>query len=238
MEQNKTNKTIQDKFNQLRSKAEVLINGNIFLKDQINFEDPLKLIHELQTLHIELKLQNEELQLSEQKLIKSQKEYTELYDFSPTGYISLNLKGLILNANLTFANMLLIERSKIINQPLSAYIISQDQDIFYYHKRKISETAQVCELRMQKKNGDVFDVQLESILIFDKLGNPEQFRIIIIDISDRKASQKEKIKLESELQQARKMESVGMLSSGIAHEFNNILEFSHRSLFRYLIPCI
>jgi nitrogen-specific signal transduction histidine kinase len=46
---------------------------------------------------------------------------------------------------------------------------------------------------------------------------------MMIDITDRKQAEEEKKKLEAQLQQVHKMESIGTLAGGIAHDFNNIL---------------
>ena len=80
----------KDKFIELRRQAEALLSakGEIYTE---SFEvDPLKLIHELQTYQIELELQNDELHRSQHDLMESKIEYTQLYDFAPVGYITLN----------------------------------------------------------------------------------------------------------------------------------------------------
>jgi PAS domain-containing protein len=68
--------------------------------------EKLKLIHELEVHQIELELQNEELLLAKQQADSAIQKYTELYDFSPSGYFTLSREGIIIDANLTGSTML------------------------------------------------------------------------------------------------------------------------------------
>nr|WP_321397428.1 PAS domain S-box protein [uncultured Desulfobacter sp.] len=186
----KKNKNVQDKFNQLRRQAEELIRGKAFVSPMVA-EDPIKLIHELQTYQIELELQNEELKRSQQDLMESQVKYTQLYDFSPVGYLSLSLKGVVLNANLTVADMLSTRRSLLLGKPLSAYIFFEDQDIFYRHLNELSASPKrrLCELHMKNPDGGLLDVQLESTVVRDEAKGSIQIRTVVTDVCERRKAE-------------------------------------------------
>jgi|GEM_PF-4442859 len=64
-----------------------------------------ELMQELSTYQIELEIQNEELQASENKLLIASEIVTELYDFAPIGYMTINESGYIMQCNLTLARM-------------------------------------------------------------------------------------------------------------------------------------
>jgi PAS domain S-box-containing protein len=181
-------KTAQEKFNQLRRQAEQLMVTPGFSKTLVEMEDPLRLIHELQTFQVELELQNDELRRAHQELMDFKIHYTQLFDFTPVGYVILDSKGNILNANLTLTRMLSTERSTLMDRPLSDHIVSVDQDIYYLHLRALSKSKkrQICELKMKKTGGKIFDVQLESTVIPDTLERFSRYRTVIIDISARK----------------------------------------------------
>ena len=206
----------QKKISELRKEAEEKLRPDTIDTERLSEAEVRKLAHELQVYQIELEMQNEELRKSSNELEDSRDRYSRLYDFAPIGYLTISEKGLILEANLTFALMLGMERGSLIKKQLSTFITREDQDIFYlYHKQVlITKKQEMCELRMMKKDGKQFHAQLESEIVLDH--NDHQCRIIVSDITERK-------KMEEALIQSEKLKSLGILTAGISHEFNNLL---------------
>ena len=176
----------------LQNRGKEFKDKNLEALKKISPTDIWSLIEELHVHQIELEMQNKELRQAQSELIKVRDNYSDLYDFAPVGYITLSEKGLILEANLTSADMLGMERSLLIGKPFSRFITGDTQDVFYFHRKKLFETKnmQTCELKLLKKDGPQFHAQLECILIKDTEGNITQTRTAISDISERKRVEK------------------------------------------------
>ena len=116
------------------------------------------MLHELRVHQIELEMQNEELRRAQAELGAARARYFDLYDLAPVGYVTVSEKGLILEANLTAATLLGVARGSLIKRPMSKFILKEDHDIYYLHRKKLFETRepQECELRMGKEDGTVF----------------------------------------------------------------------------------
>ena len=99
-------------------------------------------------------------------------------------------QGLILEANLTAAGLLGVARGALVKQPITRFILKEDQDIYYLHRKQLFETGepQACELRMVKKDGTQFWAHLAATAAQDADGAPV-CRIVISDITERKRAE-------------------------------------------------
>ncbi|MBU0543990.1 MAG: sigma 54-interacting transcriptional regulator [Proteobacteria bacterium] len=150
-----------------------------------------QVVQELQIHQIELKMQNEELCTAQAELEASRARYFDLYDLAPVGYCTVSEKGMILEANLTAASMLGLDRSAVVMQPISRFIFKEDQSIYYLKRKQLFETGepQACELRMMKKDGTIFWGQLVAIGAQDANGE-HVCRVALSVITERKLVEK------------------------------------------------
>ncbi|MFZ4780435.1 MAG: PAS domain-containing protein, partial [Terrimicrobiaceae bacterium] len=186
----------------LRQKAEAHFREHEELSPEnlagLSTEEMRSILHELRVHQIELEMQNGELHAAQADLAASRARYFELYELAPVGYVTLGGPGLILEANLTAANLLGLARQALVKRPISRVIFKADQDIFYRMQKQLVETgqAQQCELRMVKPDGSTFWAQLSATAARNEEG-ATAFRIALSDVSGSKAAQ-EKIRASEE----------------------------------------
>ncbi len=141
---------------ELRRRAEETLKSKPSSMEKMPVEDVRKLVEELQIHQVELEMQNEELRSTQCELEQSRKKYSDLYDFAPVGYLTINEEGRIVEANLTAAKQLGIERSILIGKPFNLYAAENYREELHLHLRKVFKTKQphTCEIKLERKEPD------------------------------------------------------------------------------------
>lgn len=150
----------------------------------ISAEEARGLLHELRVHQIELEMQNGELRQTQVELDASRARYYDLFDLAPAGYMTVSEAGIIVESNLTAANILDTPRSSLTRQPLSRFFIRKDQDAYYIYRNKLraSSISVACELQMQTMKGNPFRGRLEGIA-HEGADGVMVFRIILSDVT-------------------------------------------------------
>ena len=190
------NKDLSQQAVSLRKQAEKIFQERSALISNIQRDLPpnenQRILHELQVHQIELEMQNEELRRAQAELGIVKERYFDLYNLAPVGYVTLNEQGLILEANLTASALLDVTRDTLIKKPLSHFIVKEDQDIYYRHRKKLTLIGEqhTCSLRILKNDGVSFWATLATTLVPGEIGHPE-CRVVISDITGLKTTELE-----------------------------------------------
>jgi two-component system, cell cycle sensor histidine kinase and response regulator CckA len=104
-------------------------------------------------------------------------------------------------------------------------IAAEDRDRVIEHVRGVYEgkDSTTIEHRIIRKDGQIRWVSYMTISQIDPRGRLMSYDGVVKDITERKRAEEERDRLQAQLLQAQKMESVGRLAGGMAHDFNNML---------------
>lgn len=156
---------------------------------------------------------------AEERLRTSEGKYKSLFDTSRDGIVFMSLEGNIENANKVYCELLGFNLEDLIfttsKQHTPEKWWKSDAEIFdnQVMRRDYSDEYKKEYIRKDKT---IVPVLVRTSLVRDENGKPLRLLKVVRDISERR-------KMERQLRQSHKMESVGTLAGGIAHDFNNIL---------------
>jgi PAS domain S-box-containing protein len=185
MDQQKKSSTSSDT---LRQKADAALTTTRTQVKQMRPEEVQHLVHELQVHQIELEMQNEALRETQIDLEVARDRYASLFDFTPVGYVTLDENGRILEANLTFCNLVGMLRSTILQQNFEQFVDREDQPAFRFHLESLKKSpgTHSSDVLTLRHSNATHRVRLESCQeMVDAPAMSKFFRIAVVDVTER-----------------------------------------------------
>lgn len=147
------------------------------------------LVFELEVHQEELKIQNEDLRRSQQETAELLHKYTDLYEFAPVGYFTIDAENTVVQANLRGAEMIGCTKSRLLDRHFGAFVYHEDLPILQDLRERCMNTGskQSCEIRMVSSRG-VFDAQLHGRRIDET--EPPLLQIAAFDITARREAER------------------------------------------------
>ncbi len=158
---------------------------------------------------------------AERALVEAETRFSAAIASSPDGFWQVSMDGRLQYVNDAYCEYSGYSRDELIGMPVSQLDIEDDPDTVRQRIGGVIETGSMrFETRHRRKDGSIWHVEVSGSY------NPRQADMLFVflrNIDGRKQAERERLRMESELQQTRKMEALGQLTGGVAHEFNNML---------------
>jgi len=156
--------------------------------------------------------------------LEKEKNYRILFESSPDGIEVLDTRGMVVECNKTQQDLVGYERDAMIGCHTTRFFSSDTQTRFEESYALLKETGRLeGEIELVHQSGAALPIWRKARAIYDEKGLFVGAVINNRDISARKKAEEENRMLQTRLQRAQKMEALGVLAGGVAHDLNNIL---------------
>ena len=164
------------------------------------------------------------LKLAQDALRESEERFSRFFHVSTVGTSITHLSdGRFTDVNDAYLDFFGYTRDEVIGQNPSKLKMWANPEDRAKMVRILQDQGRIqdFETRFRRKSGEIGDVSVSAEVI--EVAGQQYILGLTNDITERKRAKEEKEKLEAQLFQAQKMESIGRLAGGVAHDFNNML---------------
>jgi two-component system cell cycle sensor histidine kinase/response regulator CckA len=167
-----------------------------------------------------------ELKLAQEALRKSEFWLNSIFNSLEEAVFVVTPDRKLANINDAAKRIFGYSRAELRN--LSTEVLHVDHEHYLEFGRRIKKAfdngeAANFEFEAKRKNGEIFPTKHTDSLLKNKQGEPLGIVSVVRDITGQKREKEEKKTLEAQLQRAEKMEAIGTLAGGVAHDLNNVL---------------
>jgi len=158
---------------------------------------------------------------AEIRLRRNESRYRTLVESMHEGLIMARRGGIVSYANDRFCAMLGRDRKELVGQPMSAFVDAGSRkrlEKMLADSQSQSHVGRAEEILWEHVGGRHIYSLVSPSAYADEDGKPAGFFAIVTDTTDRKG-------LESQLLQSQKLEAIGQLAAGIAHEINTPAQY-------------
>jgi len=144
-------------------------------------DEAQRLLHELDVHKIELEIQNAELIKARDEAETALEKYTDLYEFAPVGYFTLDRKGTISSVNLTGSDLLRMDRSQLNGKDFGRFVDDGSRSVFTTFLEKVftHHSQQTCKVALQTKGDSRIFVRIDAVAS----ASGQDCRAALIDIT-------------------------------------------------------
>ena len=168
----------------------------------------------------------ESLNQTKETLNESEEQHRTIMESIEDGYYEVDIEGNFTFFNESMRKILGYEREELVGMNNRQYADEENNRKVYQTYNRVYQTGKAIknfEWQIIRKDGTRRDVEVSISLIRNAEGDPTGFRGIVQDATDRKQAEEERKLLEERLQRAEKMEALGTMAGGVAHDLNNVL---------------
>ncbi len=177
-------------------------------------------------LRVQVKSKTKELLIKNEELRESEERFRNVYDTAPLAFVVWDINARVIDWNKKAEALFGWAREEVIDNNFFDFLIPEKD------RPRVKDVVNILlkgELQSHSindnltKDGRIITCEWNNSPLHDNDGNIIGAISLGLDITERKQVEEEKYKLQTQLQQAHKMEAIGTLAGGIAHDFNNIV---------------